>query len=160
MADETRIIQINTGTTAQWNSQVRAMKIGEFGYNKETQEVKIGDGASSFANLKALLTGANALSQLAAVINAANGLAGLDASGKIRTANLPTIPADKLPTIPEAKLPADTGKFFVGELYFQLVIRAGFVWANGQTLSGVSTKCGVAQGFRDVRRRVAVEEPG
>ena len=42
MADETRIIQVNTGTTAQWNNQVRALKIGEFGFDKDTKEVKIG----------------------------------------------------------------------------------------------------------------------
>jgi hypothetical protein len=29
-------------------------------------------------------------------------------------------------------------QFFVGELYFQLAIRPGFVWANGQVLSNVS----------------------
>jgi hypothetical protein len=29
-------------------------------------------------------------------------------------------------------------KFFIGELYFQLVIRSGFVWANGQVLEDVT----------------------
>jgi len=59
MADETKIIQVNQGTGAQWNSAVRPLKNGEFGFNTDTKELKIGDGASSFAALPAFLTEAD-----------------------------------------------------------------------------------------------------
>ena len=121
MADETRIIQVNTGTTAQWNNQVRPLAVGEFGYNNDTKELKIGDGTTSFANLKAFLTGDNAISQIQAIINAANGIAGLDGNAKVPEANLPV-------------------KFFIGEYYYLQVIREGFVWANGGLLENVSTE--------------------
>jgi hypothetical protein len=51
---------------------------------------------------------------------------------------LPDIPASKLPDIPADKLPAGMAKFFIGELTHLLVIRPGFVWANGPTLQNVS----------------------
>ena len=38
----------------------------------------------------------------------------------------------------DENLPADTSKFFIGELQYQLVIRPGFVWANGQVLTDVT----------------------
>jgi hypothetical protein len=119
MADETKIIRIACGTNAQWADEVRSRKSGELGYNITTKEIKIGDGETPFMELKALLTGDNAIAQLEAIINAANGIAGLGSDAKVPEANLPV-------------------KFFIGELYFQLVIRSGFVWANGQVLSGVT----------------------
>ncbi|MDR3280926.1 MAG: hypothetical protein LBT23_10470, partial [Synergistaceae bacterium] len=64
MADETKIIQVNKGTTDQWANAVRPLKSGEFGYDITNKEVKVGDGATSFPNLKALVTGDNILVNL------------------------------------------------------------------------------------------------
>ena len=100
---------------------MRPLAVGEFGYNNDTKELKIGDGTTSFANLKAFLTGDNAISQIQAIINAANGIAGLDGNAKVPEANLPV-------------------KFFIGEYYYLQVIREGFVWANGGLLENVSTE--------------------
>jgi hypothetical protein len=40
--------------------------------------------------------------------------------------------------IPEEHLPGDTAKLFIGEYYFQQVVRPGFVWASGQVLTDIS----------------------
>jgi len=62
--DETRVITVNTGTTAQWNNQVRPLEVGEFGYDSITGELKIGDGATAWAQLPSR-TGAVELSRSA-----------------------------------------------------------------------------------------------
>jgi hypothetical protein len=119
MADETRLIQIAYGTASQWENEVRPRAVGEFGYNTDTKEIKIGDGNTAFMELKPLLSGDNAIEQLQAILNTANGIAGLDGNGRVSEANLPV-------------------KFFIGEYYHQLIFRPGFVWANGQVLADVS----------------------
>jgi hypothetical protein len=58
--------------------------------------------------------------------------------GSTETEKKITVSLASLPDIPAGKLPGDTAKFFIGEYYHQLIIRPGFVWANGQTLQNVS----------------------
>jgi hypothetical protein len=53
MANETRVITVNQGTAAQWENQVRPLEPGEFGYATNTKELKVGDGARSYAQLPA-----------------------------------------------------------------------------------------------------------
>ena len=51
MADEVRVITMNTGTSAQWANQARPLETGEFGYDSTTGELKIGNGTASWAQL-------------------------------------------------------------------------------------------------------------
>jgi hypothetical protein len=53
-ADETRVIIVNKGTSAEWTAQVRPLESGELGFNTDTGELKIGDGVHSFNSLSAL----------------------------------------------------------------------------------------------------------
>jgi hypothetical protein len=144
MADETKIIHFNNGSATQWDNQARPLDVGEPGYNSTTGELKVGDGASSFAALKAFLTSDNALAQLSAIIGAANGIAPLDAGAKIPGSNIPFAAlAEILAAEPPDDKPvsaaqfAARGAYFVGEIYPLLVPRPGFMLANGQTLENV-----------------------
>ncbi|GHV45298.1 hypothetical protein FACS1894204_04060 [Synergistales bacterium] len=52
MADETKVIIVNKGSTTEWANQVRPLEAGEFGYNTDTKETKMGDGESDFPSLR------------------------------------------------------------------------------------------------------------
>jgi hypothetical protein len=54
LATEVKIITVNTGSSSEWENQARVMEVGEPGYNSDTKELKIGDGQSSFEELKPL----------------------------------------------------------------------------------------------------------
>jgi hypothetical protein len=56
-SNEIKIITVNTGTTEQWANQVRPLEAGEFGYNLDTGELKIGDGTTAFASLGSFING-------------------------------------------------------------------------------------------------------
>ncbi|GHS88602.1 hypothetical protein AGMMS49957_10390 [Synergistales bacterium] len=51
MADETKVIIVNKGSTTEWANQVRPLEQGEFGYDSDTKELKIGDGVKTWEQL-------------------------------------------------------------------------------------------------------------
>jgi hypothetical protein len=54
MADEIRVITVCVGNTAQWAAAVRPLEAGELGYDTDTNELKVGDGATAFPSLPRL----------------------------------------------------------------------------------------------------------
>ncbi|GHS88610.1 hypothetical protein AGMMS49957_10420 [Synergistales bacterium] len=55
MADETKVIIVNKGSTTEWANQVRPLEAGELGYNTDTKKTAVGDDSSSFETLPKLL---------------------------------------------------------------------------------------------------------
>ena len=51
MAKQIAVISVNRGTEAEFINQVRPLGPGEFGYATDTDELKIGDGTTSWADL-------------------------------------------------------------------------------------------------------------
>lgn len=51
------MIQFKRGKTASWATQTEPLADGQPGYDKDTHELKIGDGTTSFANLPAIGSG-------------------------------------------------------------------------------------------------------
>lgn len=49
-------IQIRRGTTSEWAARSTALAAGEFGWNRTTGEVKVGDGSTLFASLAVAFT--------------------------------------------------------------------------------------------------------
>ena len=78
-------IQVRRGTGAAWTTSNTVLDIGEFGYNTTTNQLKIGDGTTAWADLDYLVSDAGLDTSLGDYIEilekgAANGVAELDAS--------------------------------------------------------------------------------
>lgn len=78
-------IQVRRGTGAAWTTSNTVLDIGEFGYNTTTNQLKIGDGTTTWADLDYLVSDAGLDTSLGDYIEllekgAANGVAELDAS--------------------------------------------------------------------------------
>ena len=48
-------IQVRRGTTSQWNTANPTLEEGEIGYNSTLGQMKIGDGATAWADLDYIL---------------------------------------------------------------------------------------------------------
>lgn len=78
-------IQVRRGTGAAWTTSNTVLDIGEFGYNTTTNQLKIGDGTTAWADLDYLVSDAGLDTSLGDYIEilekgAANGVAELDGS--------------------------------------------------------------------------------
>jgi hypothetical protein len=81
-------IQVRRGTTSQWNTANPTLEEGEIGYNSTLGQMKIGDGATAWADLDYILDASALNTSLGAYIpdtekSAVNGVAELDASKNI-----------------------------------------------------------------------------
>jgi hypothetical protein len=81
-------IQVRRGTGAAWTTSNTVLDIGEFGYNTTTNQLKIGDGTTAWADLDYLVSDAGLDTSLGDYIEilekgAANGVAELDASSNL-----------------------------------------------------------------------------
>lgn len=57
MGKETKILQIKRGSTTDWGNEASPLRAGELGYDVTTNELKCGDGTTSFASLPVLGSG-------------------------------------------------------------------------------------------------------
>lgn len=81
-------IQVRRGTTSQWNTANPTLEEGEIGYNSTLGQMKIGDGATAWADLDYILNTSAFDTSLGSYIpdsekSAVNGVAELDASKNI-----------------------------------------------------------------------------
>ena len=81
-------IQVRRGTTSQWNTANPTLEEGEIGYNTTLGQMKIGDGASVWADLDYIVNSASLDTSLGSYIpdsekSAINGVAELDGSKNI-----------------------------------------------------------------------------
>ncbi|MDR3280927.1 MAG: hypothetical protein LBT23_10475 [Synergistaceae bacterium] len=90
MSDEIRIIQINQGTTAQWNEAARVLKAGEFGYDTTLKIVKIGDGAANFNALPTFLNGVNAMNFIDAATTTTAGKIAIATDAEVTAGTITT----------------------------------------------------------------------
>lgn len=97
-----RLIQykVRQGTAAQWTSANPVLGSGEFGFETDTGQFKIGDGTTAWTTLgyASITTAAGDTRYvLASTKGVANGVATLDSGGKIPSTQLPAAP--KLVTV-------------------------------------------------------------
>jgi hypothetical protein len=81
-------IQVRRGTTSQWNTANPTLEEGEIGYNTTLGQMKIGDGATAWADLDYILNTSALDTSLGSYIpdtekSAINGVAELDGSKNI-----------------------------------------------------------------------------
>jgi len=81
-------IQVRRGTTSQWNTANPTLEEGEIGYNSTLGQIKVGDGATVWADLDYILNTSAFDTSLGSYIpdsekSAVNGVAELDASKNI-----------------------------------------------------------------------------
>lgn len=83
-------IQVRRGTNAAWAAANPVLDVGEFGFNTTNNQLKIGDGSTSWDNISYFLTNDNLGESLGDYIQisekgSANGVAELDASQNVLT---------------------------------------------------------------------------
>jgi len=83
-------IQVRRGTNAAWAAADPVLDVGEFGFNTTNNQLKIGDGSTSWDNISYFLTNDNLGESLGDYIQisekgSANGVAELDASQNVLT---------------------------------------------------------------------------
>jgi hypothetical protein len=83
-------IQVRRGTDAQWNTSNPTLDAGEFGFNTSTNQLKIGNGSTSWSGLDYFVSESSLNSSLGDYIElsdkgAANGVAELNASSNVLT---------------------------------------------------------------------------
>lgn len=83
-------IQVRRGTNAAWVAANPVLDVGEFGFNTTNNQLKIGDGSTSWDNISYFLTNDNLGESLGDYIQisekgSANGVAELDASQNVLT---------------------------------------------------------------------------
>jgi len=83
-------IQVRRGTGAAWTTSNTVLDVGEFGYNTTTNQLKIGNGSTSWNDLTYFVTDSGLENSLDDYIElsdkgAANGVAELDGSSNVLT---------------------------------------------------------------------------
>jgi len=83
-------IQVRRGTGAAWTTSNTVLDVGEFGYNTTTNQLKIGNGSTSWNDLTYLVTDSGLENSLGDYVElsdkgAANGVAELDGSSNVLT---------------------------------------------------------------------------
>lgn len=96
------VIKHRHDTASAWTTANPTLAVGEFGFETDTGQFKIGTGATAWISLgyAAISTAAGDTRYIVATLRgAANGVASLDAGGKIPASQLPAFRIAKVTTV-------------------------------------------------------------